>query len=176
VTQELPPEGSLTFDVEALVEVHGTLVVEAPGPGFAVSVFDSLGEGLGSGTTDASGALTLDVRVGKHELRATKEGFSDFRTPVDVRDGETTDVAVQASVQAVQTSVFGTPGTYFKVERSVDGAWEAVGPSRRIEEGGQSRRPIDLEPGRYRVTWEDGARVKEFEVKAGESGKQLRLE
>jgi serine/threonine protein phosphatase PrpC len=174
-TQELAPEGALTFDVEALEETRGALRVRAPAEDFAVVVVDAFGDELGRGTTDASGELRLEVRVGRHEVRAEKEGFADFRAPVEVTEGGEAELTVEARVQAVAATVFGAPGTLFRVERADGDGWMPVGQLRRIADSGQYSRPIDLAPGSYRVVWDDD-KVQEFEVRAGEAGKQLRLE
>ncbi len=175
-TQDLLPKGELTFDIPELDETRGAVRVTAPGPGFTVVVVDALGDELARGVTDDSGALTLDVRVGRHEVRAEKEGFAAFRAPIEVAEGGVSTLDVEARVEAVATTVFGTPGTLFRVERAADDCWKPVGQLRRIADTGQYSRPIDLAPGHYRVVWDDGAEVHEFEVRAGESGKKLRLE
>ena len=174
VTRELAPEGDLTFEFPVLEEVRGAIVVRAPAAGFDVVVVDALGDALARGVTDDAGTLRLDVRVGRHEVRATKEGFDEFTAQVEVGEGGSTDITVDARLQAVQVTVSGSEGTLFQVERAADGGWSAVGSLRRIAGGGYSR-PIELAPGRYRLVW-DETKVREFDVVAGESGKQLGLE
>lgn len=173
-TAELAPEGELAIDVPALEETFGALSVKAPGAGFAVEVWDAEGTRIGEGTTDASGALRLDVRVGRHEVRARKTGFDEFRAPVEVAQDGVAQVEVQAREQKVQVKVSGAEGTLFRVERSSGDGWESVGQLRSIGRGGQAALPIELAPGHYRLTW--GDRAKEFDVAAGQSELKLVLE
>jgi hypothetical protein len=175
VTQDLRPGGDVTFEVPALEEKRGTLAVEASGPGFVVVVVDSRGDELARGVTAADGSLRLAVRAGRHEVRAEKEGFAVAPVQVEVTEGGEAAAVIEARVEAISARVLGAPGTVFRIERRAGDGWEPVGGYRSIPASGEYSRPIDLAPGRYRVVWDEDQQ-REFDVSAGESGTQLRLE
>ena len=172
-TQTLPPEGAVEFAFPALAEVRGVLVVRTPGPGFRVVVVNGQ-ELLADALTGADGSARLDVRVGRHEVRVTREGWDEKVLEAEVAPGAPAEIEAEASVRAVAVTIAGTPGAIFRVERHTPDGWEPDGPQRKISATGVYARPVDLAPGRYRITWQGGER--EFEIEAGSPGMELRLE
>ncbi len=171
----LEPEGELIFEVGPLTARMATLRVSAPSDGFAIRVLSEKGEELATGTTDATGSAELIVRQGRHEVRVTREGFDDFVQSVEIGpDGAS--VVVEAAVREVSISVTGKPSTRFSIETGTGDKWETVGHTRRIGSSGRYSRGIDLAPGHYRITWDDGAGSREFDVVAGEADKTIGLE
>jgi len=179
-TRTLAPEGSETFEFAPLAEILGEVAVQVeaePRDGFDVVVVDDRGEQLGHGTTDATGALVLKVREGRHTLRATKTGYREFSTSIDVGHDATTPSPVVVSTAALEVfvTVEGAGGTFFRIEQMVDGEWTTVGAPRRIpEDATRFPRAISLAPGRYRVVWAD--HEKPFELAAGTAETKLTLE
>ena len=177
--QNLAPNGDLTFEVPELKPRYGKLSVTAPGPDFEVVVVDALGAELARGTTDASGHLLLEnvreVKSGRHEVRASRAGYEEFRTEMSLAAGEVTEVVVEAAQQKVSVTVTGVPGTLFRIQQQTESGWELVGSLRSIADSGQLLRALRLQPGSYRATWGDD-KVLAFEIEAGEADKQLRLE
>jgi hypothetical protein len=168
VKLDLAPDSELTYAIE-LVQQIGTIVI-APADGVQVTVVDARGDVIAKGTTNASSALRLPVRVGQqHELRAIKDGCEPFSLRVDIASGK--DLAVELELTRLRRVV------KFKVGALLDGAIEskdASGTWKQVEgrngkvtgDAGEPSRPVYLEPGSYRIHWEqDGApRSKEFEV------------
>ncbi len=171
-SEVMPPAGVLDLSFDALDEVKGTLRVEAPA-GFAVVIVDERGDTLAELTSSGS-VQDVEVREGRHQVRATKAGYEEFSRSVDVsRATGPTVVRVTAEVEQVWVSFVARPNTKVHVLRVIDaaGATEEALPEFIVRGTGLKKKP--LAPGKY-VAESAGGRVP-FELKAGDPAKRVEI-
>jgi hypothetical protein len=172
--QALAPAGAVKFEVPALEEIQGRLLVECAENGFKIEVFDDHGDPLAKDEIRNNEA-SMKVRVGRHSVRATKSGFKDRETPVEVTEGAAAKLTIVAEVTLLQITLLGPPNSEFTLLRKQNNA-EPL----EVEHGsaaGKSKRLL-VPPGNYLVQWSVGGEAQEpfeFPVRVGDKPQEITL-
>lgn len=171
---DLEPDRERVVEVPATDEIRGRLEVTAPA-GFRVRVLTGGGDLVSEGATDGS-TWARDVRVGTLTVVASAPGYAEFRASAEVSADATARVAVDAIAESVPVALRGRSGQEAVVEREEGGLWQDAGS--RLLDGGASKTPVRLRPGRYRVRYRSAppASARTFEVVAGGAALEIDLE
>ena len=93
-TVELAERDNKTITIPALIPIYGALNIGYKPIGASISI-----DGKNVGTTPI---VINDILVGKHNISISKEGYAEFKTSVDLAEGQTTQL--NGSLMTVQTS------------------------------------------------------------------------
>lgn len=165
---QMEPGGELSFGVEGMEAVTGTLVIVTDVAGLRVVVTDRYGHEV---TTEVvpEGETELSVRAGSdHTLTATYLGRETLERPLEIREGESTRLELNPDFVPIQVVIASASSAdYTRGEiLSVDDTGNRSEVSKISIVGGQSN-PKSLPPGSYVVKLNTGVE-RAFVVRPGQ--------